>query len=59
MDIRQLETGALRRLLAAEVLLSEPDELHDDVLEGCLYILRDRLLEKADDDPPAKDQPST
>ncbi len=31
------------RLLAAEVLLSEPEALRDDVLESCLYILRDRL----------------
>jgi hypothetical protein len=31
------------RLLAAEVLLADPEALHDDVLESCLYILRDRL----------------
>jgi hypothetical protein len=31
------------RLLAAEVLLAEPEALGDDVLEACLYILRDRL----------------
>jgi hypothetical protein len=31
------------RLLAVEVLLSEPEALRDDVLESCLYILRDRL----------------
>ncbi len=31
------------RLLAVEVLLSEPEILDDDVLESCLYILRDRL----------------
>jgi hypothetical protein len=31
------------RLLAVEVLLSEPEELRDDVHEACLYILRDRL----------------
>jgi hypothetical protein len=49
MDISQLEAGALRRLLAVEVLLSEPDELHDDVLEACLYVQRDRLTGKADE----------
>jgi hypothetical protein len=31
------------RLLAVEVLLAEPEALEDDVLESCLYILRDRL----------------
>ncbi len=34
---------ALPRLLAVEVLLTEPESLGDDVLESCLYILRDRL----------------
>ena len=34
------------RLLAAEVLLAEPEALGDDVLESCLYILRDRLQGK-------------
>jgi len=34
---------ALPRLLAVEVLLAEPEALGDDVLESCLYILRDRL----------------
>jgi hypothetical protein len=34
----------LPRLLAVEVLLTEPESLGDDVLEACLYILRDRLL---------------
>jgi hypothetical protein len=32
------------RLLAVEVLLGDPEALADDVLEACLYILRDRLL---------------
>lgn len=32
------------RLLAVEVLLGDPEALGDDVLESCLYILRDRLL---------------
>lgn len=31
------------RLLAVEILLSDPGALHDDVLESCLYILRERL----------------
>ena len=31
------------RLLAAEVLLADPEALADDVLESCLYLLRDRL----------------
>jgi hypothetical protein len=30
-------------LLAVEVLLAEPEALADDVLEECLYLLRDRL----------------
>ena len=34
------------RLLAVEVLLAEPEALGDDVLETCLYILRDRLQGK-------------
>jgi hypothetical protein len=43
MEASQLEIIALPRLLAVEVLLAEPEALHDDVLETCLYILRDRL----------------
>lgn len=31
------------RLLAVEVLLAEPEALGDDVLEACLYLLRDKL----------------
>jgi hypothetical protein len=34
------------RLLAVEVLLAEPEALSDDVLESCLYLLRDRLQGK-------------
>ena len=34
------------RLLAVEVLLAEPEALGDDVLETCLYILRDWLQDK-------------
>jgi hypothetical protein len=39
----QLAGAVLPRLLAVEVLLAEPEELGDDVLETCLYILCDRL----------------
>jgi hypothetical protein len=38
------------RLLAVEVLLAEPEALGDDVLESCLYILRDRLQGKGIED---------
>jgi hypothetical protein len=31
------------KLAAVEVLLADPESLHDDVLESCLYILRERL----------------
>ena len=31
------------RMLAVEVLLADPEALGDDVLESCLYLLRDRL----------------
>lgn len=31
------------RMLAVEVLLAEPESLGDDVLESCLYLLRERL----------------
>jgi hypothetical protein len=40
--IRHLPPNAAR-LLAVEVLLADPEALGDDVLESCLYILRDRL----------------
>jgi hypothetical protein len=33
------------RLLAVEILLAEPEALGDDVLEACLYLLRERLSE--------------
>jgi hypothetical protein len=36
---------ARARLLAVEVLLSEPELLGNDALETDLYILRDKLLE--------------
>jgi hypothetical protein len=31
------------RMLAVEILLAEPEALRDDVLESCLYLLRERL----------------
>ena len=31
------------RMLAVEILLAEPERLGDDVLESCLYVLRERL----------------
>jgi hypothetical protein len=34
---------ATTRLLAVEVLLTDPEELNMDPLEGDLYALRDRL----------------
>jgi hypothetical protein len=49
MGISQLEIAILPRLLAVEVLLAEPEALQDDVLESCLYLLRERLQGKPDD----------
>jgi hypothetical protein len=31
------------QLLAVEILLADPEALDDDVLESCLYLLRERL----------------
>lgn len=31
------------RMLAVEILLANPEALEDDVLESCLYILREKL----------------
>ncbi len=31
------------RMLAVEILLAEPEALGDDILESCLYLLRERL----------------
>jgi hypothetical protein len=31
------------RLLAVEVLLADPETLADDVLESCLYLMKERL----------------
>jgi hypothetical protein len=41
-DIASLPSDAAR-MLAAEILLADPEALGDDVLESCLYILRERL----------------
>jgi hypothetical protein len=30
-------------MVAVEVLLSDPESLGDDVLESCLYVLREKL----------------
>jgi hypothetical protein len=38
------DVNARARLLAVEVLLSEPELLGNDALEADLYILRDKLL---------------
>jgi hypothetical protein len=40
--IRTLSPKAAKTV-AVEILLSDPESLQDDVLEGCLYILRERL----------------
>lgn len=31
------------RMLAVEILLADPEALADDVLESCLYVLREKL----------------
>ena len=31
------------KLVAIEILLADPESLDDDILEGCLYILREKL----------------
>jgi hypothetical protein len=38
--------GDAERLRAVQVLLADPESLGDDVLESCLYILRDRLADR-------------
>jgi hypothetical protein len=42
--IRTLPPKAAK-LAAIEILLSDPESLQDDLLESCLYILRERLRE--------------
>lgn len=41
-EISALPAGAAR-MLAVEILLADPEALEDDVLESCLYLLRERL----------------
>jgi hypothetical protein len=41
-DIASLPAGAAR-MLAVEILLADPEALADDVLESCLYLLREKL----------------
>ena len=41
-DISALPAKAAR-MLAVEILLADPESLEDDVLESCLYLLRERL----------------
>ena len=45
--------AAAARLLAVEVLLADPEALHNDALEGDLYILRDQLRGTASNDEQA------
>ena len=35
------------RMLAVETLLADPEALGDDVLESCLYLLRERMRDPA------------
>ena len=41
-DIATLPANAAR-MVAVEILLADPEALDDDVLESCLYILREKL----------------
>lgn len=41
-EIRSLPARAAR-MVAVEILLSDPDALDDDVLESCLYVYREKL----------------
>jgi hypothetical protein len=31
------------KMVAVEILLADPESLQDDILESCLYILREKL----------------
>jgi hypothetical protein len=42
------------RMLAVEILLAEPEALGDDVLESCLYLLRERLRAAEPGLPPSR-----
>jgi hypothetical protein len=41
-DLEDLPAAAAR-MAAVEVLLADPEALRDDVLEACLYLLREKL----------------
>ena len=41
-DIATLPANAAR-MIAVEILLADPGALNDDILESCLYILREKL----------------
>jgi hypothetical protein len=41
-DLALLPASAAR-MAAIEVLLADPDALDDDLLESCLYVLREKL----------------
>jgi hypothetical protein len=50
MDAAMTDTATLSslpapvaRMLAVEILLADPVALGDDVLESCLYVLREKL----------------
>jgi len=40
-----MTTNPRAMLLAVEVLLADPEALHNDALEGDLYILREQLAD--------------
>jgi hypothetical protein len=41
-EIKSLPARAAR-MVAVEILLADPEALADDVLEGCLYVYREKL----------------
>jgi hypothetical protein len=41
-EIATLPANAAR-MMAVEILLADPEALADDVLESCLYVLREKL----------------
>jgi hypothetical protein len=41
-EIASLPANAAK-MVAIEILLADPDALDDDLLESCLYILREKL----------------
>jgi hypothetical protein len=53
------------KMVAIEILLADPESLGDDILESCLYILRDKLTAETgsagasvpEDAAPAKSRP--